>query len=114
MHKEIKLDVSQIIQARAIFSEQGNYGVTLKLIDRDNSDKVIAEQTFNLSVLETAVTPTTPTPTEAPTNPPATPNNNKTDETSKEVPKTGDNLYISVAISLIALAGVYISLSKKK
>ena len=35
-------DVSQTLNVRALFSEVGDYSITLKLIDRDNSDTVIA------------------------------------------------------------------------
>ena len=58
-------DASQVLQTRAIFSEEGGYTITLKLIDRDNSDSVIAEKEFNFSVLK-ELTPT-PTPTITPT-----------------------------------------------
>lgn len=34
-------DVAQVLQVRGIFSEVGDYAITLKLIDRDNSDQVI-------------------------------------------------------------------------
>lgn len=113
-------DVSQVLQTTAIFSEQGDYTITLKLIDRDNSDSVITEKTFAFAVLETATQTPVPTPTEpvatntpeaTPTNPQATPNNNGT---SNGLPRTGDNLYISIAISLIALTGLYVSLNKKE
>lgn len=109
-------DVYQGLQTRAIFSENGDYTITLKLIDRDNSDSIIAEKAFTFTVLENATpTPTDPIPTNTPQSTPespkATPNNN---EAPKGLPKTGDNLYISVIISVIALTGVYVSLKKKE
>lgn len=109
-------DVSQVLQTRAIFSEQGDYTITLKLIDRDNSDSVIAEKAFAFTALETATeapvpTPTEPVATNTPEAPQATPNNNGA---SNGLPRTGDNLYISIVISLMALAGLYVALNKKE
>ena len=40
-------DVLQQLKTRGIFSENGNYTITLKLIDRDNSDQVIAQKNFS-------------------------------------------------------------------
>ena len=65
-------DVSQVLNVNATFSEAGEYSITLKLIDRDNSDNVIAEETFAFTVLETATTPTPPTPPRARSPRPAT------------------------------------------
>ena len=50
-------DVSQVLQVRGIFSEVGDYTITLKLIDRDNSDSVIAQETFNFTAQEETTTP---------------------------------------------------------
>lgn len=105
-------DVLQELQTRAIFSQEGNYTITLKLIDRDNSDSVIAEKTFNFNVLETA------TP-QAPSTPETTPDNQevepvKPDEMPKKLPKTGSNLYIPILIVLIALVSGYAYFNKKK
>lgn len=105
-------DVLQELQTRAIFSQEGDYTITLKLIDRDNSDRVIAEQTFNFSVLETA------TP-QQPTTPETTPDNQeveavKPDEMPKKLPKTGTNLYIPIIVVLIALLSGYAYFNKNK
>ena len=108
-------DVSQVLQTRAIFSQEGDYGITLKLIDRDNSDQVIAEQTFQFSVLETA-TPITPPATPEITTPEeqteveeVTP-----EEMPKVLPKTGSNLYIPIIVVVIALLSSYVYFNKKK
>ena len=45
-------DVSQVLNVRGVFSEVGDYKITLKLIDRGNSDTVIAEKTFDFKVEE--------------------------------------------------------------
>ena len=107
-------DVSQVLQTRAIFSKEGDYSITLKLIDRDNSDQVIAENTFQLTALETA------TPIE-PTNPePVMPDNNEEVETvnpnemPSKLPKTGTNIYIPIIVVLIALVSSYVYYNKKQ
>ena len=120
-------DVSQVLQTKAIFSEEGNYKITLKLIDRDNSDTVIAEKEFDFSVLAEQTQTPNPTPTpnpnpiEKPTDTPTeeTPNNNqgaedKINETPKILPKTGTNLYVPIAVILIALISAYIFFNIKK
>lgn len=106
-------DVSQVLQTRAIFSQAGDYTITLKLIDRDNSDSVIAEKTFNYSVLETA------TPPEQQPVAPETPEQAeeieevKPDQMPKKLPKTGANLYIPIIIALITLVAGYVYFNKK-
>lgn len=106
-------DVSQVLQTRAIFSQAGDYTITLKLIDRDNSDSVIAEKTFNYSVLETA------TPPEQQPVAPETPEQAeeieevKPDQMPKKLPKTGANLYIPIIIALITLIAGYAYFNKK-
>ncbi len=104
-------DVAQVLQTRAIFSQEGDYTITLKLIDRDNSDSVITEKTFNFSVLETA-TPEQPANPETSTEEAeeeVTP-----DQMPKKLPKTGANLYIPILIVLIALVAGYAYFNKKK
>ncbi len=103
-------DVSQVLNVKGIFSELGDYTITLKLIDRDNSDTVIAQNTFNFKAVET---PTTPEP--APVEPqPEAPAVTEETETPKVLPKTGNNIYIPIIIVLIALVSSYIYFSKRK
>ena len=45
-------NVRQELQLTGEFTEVGNYGIHIKLIDRDDSDTVIVEKTFNLAVAE--------------------------------------------------------------
>lgn len=111
-------DVSQILQTRAIFSQEGNYKITLKLIDRDNSDIVIAEKSFNFSVLENEVVVNPSNPDQTIDNQETvqtTPNDQKeiADETPKKLPKTGNNIYIPIIIVLIALVSSYAYFNKK-
>lgn len=100
-------DVASVLQTRAIFSQAGDYTITLKLIDRDNSDQLIAQTITNFTVLETA------TPIQ-----PNTPENEEVEkvtpeETPKKLPKTGANLYIPIIVVLIALLSSYLYFNKK-
>ncbi len=106
-------DVSQVLQTKAIFSQAGDYTITLKLIDRDNSDQVIAEQAFPFTVLEeaTPVTPENPEPT-TPEEPEVEEVN--PEETPKKLPKTGSNVYVPVIVVLMALVSSYVYFNKKK
>ena len=109
-------DVSQVLQTRAIFSEVGDYTITLKLIDRDNSDQVIAEQAFAFNVVETptATNPdntetTTPEKVETPEPEPVKP-----EVTPNKLPKTGNNIYIPIIVVLMALVSCYLYYNKRK
>ncbi len=105
-------DVLQTLQTRAIFSQPGDYSITLKLIDRDHSDQVIAEQAFQFTVLEmsTPVIPNTPETTE----PTEEVEEVKPEETPKKLPKTGNNLYVPIVVLLMALVSSYVYFNKKK
>lgn len=108
-------DVAQVLQTKAIFSEEGNYTITLKLIDRDNSDSVIAEKAFNFTISNVQV-PTNPT---NPDTPPSNPDDQeqiveKAEETPKKLPKTGNNLYLPITAVLIALVSAYAYFNKQK
>lgn len=103
-------DVSQILQVRGIFSEVGDYAITLKLIDRDNSDQVIAQETFNFNAKETAqIEPTNPEPSQV-----QKPTQVSKEETPTKLPKTGSNIYMPIIIVLIALIGGYAYFTKRK
>lgn len=97
-------DVSQVLQVKGLFTGVGDYTITLKLIDRDNSDMVISKKQFSFkAVEETTITP--PKEEEAlPTEPedkiePETQNQEK----PQTLPKTGSNLFIPLSILLICL-----------
>lgn len=79
-------DFSQILNVRGNFSEIGDYTITLKIIDRDDSDKAIAEETFNFTVLEPAVVP--PVDENNPSTNPNTPGTVTPEEPSPEKPTT--------------------------
>ena len=121
-------DVSQTLNVRGIFSETGDYQITLKLIDRDNSDTVIAEKTFNFTVVEKATTPpttggtnngTTESTPEEEITPPVEVEENVTENTTintmpTKLPKTGTNIYLPISTILAILAGTIIYYNKKK
>lgn len=111
-------NVSQVLQTRGIFSKAGNYSITLKLIDRDNSDAIIAEKTFQIAVAETA------TPVEPPVTEPEKPEESKPEQTTPEttkpeqkpttLPKTGVNIYVPIVLVIVSLLSCYIYYNKKK
>ena len=45
-------DYSQVLNVTGLFTEAGDYKITLKLINREDSDSVIAENSFNIKVSE--------------------------------------------------------------
>ncbi len=105
-------DVSQVLNVTGVFSEVGNYTITLKLIDRDNSDNIIAEKTFNFTAVEeqTQTPPTTPETT----TPETKPEENVTTQKPTTLPKTGNNIYIPIILVLISLVSGYIYYNKRK
>ena len=120
-------DVLQTLNVRGVFNDVGNYKITLKLIDRENSDTIIAQKTFDFTVVEeTQETPPTTGGTENEeteekpeeiTNPEET-EENKTENTQNvmpsKLPKTGVNIYLPICIVLIILISIIIFYNKKK
>ena len=105
-------DVLQQLKTRGIFSENGNYTITLKLIDRDNSDQVIAQKNFSFTVGKTQE-PNNPEEEQKPEN--TIPENTVTSENMPtELPKTGANIYIPISILLILLISCFVYYNKKK
>lgn len=117
-------DVSQILNVRGVFSKAGNYKITLKLIDRENSDTVIAEKTFDFTVEEKSeVVPPQTGETESGTTgskpeeitPPVEVEENVTEnKVPTQLPKTGINIYIPICLVLSILLGMVIYYNKKK
>lgn len=108
------------MQTRAVFSDAGDYKITLKLIDRDNSDAVIAEKTFDFTAVETTsqVVPPANIPENNGAQVPGNTNGTNKEEVKQEkpskLPKTGGNIYIPVILALIVLGGGYAFYNKKK
>lgn len=110
-------DMIKRLQTKGIFTTKGEYAITLKLIDRENSDAVIASETFRINVKEKEeqVTPETPvTPDNKPTTPttPETGTSNKP-QTPTTLPKTGNTIYLSIIPIVASLVGAYVILKRK-
>ena len=107
-------DVSQVLNVRALFTEVGEYSITLKLIDRDNSDTVIAQESFEYKVSEKEITPPEEEKPEQ-TTPETKPSETvKKEETPSKLPKTGYNEYVIMSIALFSVIGLGVYINKKK
>ena len=121
--------VNQVLKFSGLFTEVGEYKITLKLIDRDSSDTSIVEKTFEINVEEKEIiedndeenngnnTENTEGTTE---NKPNNSTNSTIDNSQKEenlpqeLPKTGIN-YTGIIIALIVLAIlIYFTQIRKK
>lgn len=105
---------SQVLNLKALFSSEGNYTITLKLIDRDNSDSIISEKQYKFNVQNQVITnqngntlvgaikntSTTNTQTQLPSS----------------LPKTGLNIYVPIVIAIIFILGIaiYYNIENKK
>lgn len=134
-------DIAQVLNVIGRFSEIGDYKITLKLIDRDNSDSVFAEKTFDFTALEAVVTPpaeenppaTNPITPEQPVNPqepvvpevPSTSEKNEqiskpsnttenTVKTPTRLPKTGINIYVPIVLVIVSLVSACVYYNKRK
>lgn len=114
--------VEQVLKFTGLFTEAGDYQITLKLIDRDSSDTSIVEKTFDIKVVEeftvedennnTNTGNNTENTTDNITN--STEEQEKIEELPKELPKTGIN-YTGIVIALIVLAIlIYFTKYRKK
>ena len=118
-------DVLQTLNVRGVFSDIGDYKITLKLIDRENSDTIIAQKTFDFTVVEeTQEVPPSTDGTEnddveeKPEEIIEPEEENKTENTQNvmpsKLPKTGTNIYLPICIVLITLISIIIFYNKKK
>lgn len=104
-------DVSQVLNIKGTFTQVGDYTITLKLIDRDNSDKAIAQKDFKLTVVSEETTePPTNTDKETPTTPEVTDKEN----VPSRLPKTGLNIYIQIATILSFALMVVLVIKNRK
>lgn len=128
------VNVRKELEVRGLFSIAGDYSITLSLIDRDNSDAKIVSKTFTIAVLEEAK-PTEPEnpeevkpeekpePVEPEENPEANGETNNKEQNKvitenknnpKNLPKTGNTIYV-VILSIVAVLVVsYICIRKRK
>lgn len=117
---ELGGEVNQVLNFTGLFTESGNYTITLKLIDIENSNETISENSFNITVLDNEISDTTD---EENNNNNIINDNNITESTEntlnetvpEELPKTGIN-YIAIASLLIvaSILGYIIIFNKKK
>lgn len=115
--------VEQVLKFTGLFTEAGDYQITLKLIDRDSSDASIVEKTFDIKVVEESTVEDESNNTNTGNNTENTTDNitnsteeqEKIEELPKELPKTGIN-YTGIVIALIVLAVLiyFIKYRKKK
>lgn len=109
-------NVNKILNLRAIFDKVGEYKLTFKLIDRDSSDAVIAENTFTVTVTDTETTPPEEETPENDTEGIIEENITNTTEENlpNQLPKTGINLYIPIVVILIAIMSTSLYITMKK
>lgn len=115
-------DVKQELKLTGEFSEVGNYAIHIKLIDRDDSDNVIVEKTFNLEAKEKQEiddgTNTPGTDEEGKGEETTTPDNTQKPEEKEELPstlpKTGNTQYAFIIIAITILATTYYFLVNKE
>ena len=112
-------NVNKVLNLRGIFDKAGEYRLTFKLIDRDSSDAVIAENTFTVTVADTQNTP--PEEETADNEIEGIIEGENTTNTTEEnlptqLPKTGINLYIPIVVIVIAIisTSLYFSMKKNK
>ena len=114
--------VNQVLKFTGLFTEAGDYQITLKLIDRDSSDASIVEKTFDIKVVEESTVEDENDNTNTGNNTENTTDNTtnnteeqeKVEELPKELPKTGIN-YTGIVIALIVLAIlIYFTKYRKK
>lgn len=114
--------VEQVLKFTGLFTEAGDYQITLKLIDRDSSDTSIVEKTFDIKVVEESTVEDENNNTNTGNNTENTTDNitnsteeqEKIEELPKELPKTGIN-YTGIVIALIVLAIlIYFTKYRKK
>lgn len=113
-------DFSQVLNLKALFSSEGEYVVTLRLIDRDDSDNIIAEKQYKFNVLAQATDKnenlvagpiTENKPVSSVNNTQVT---NTQTELPKKLPKTGYNIYMPVGILLCCIFAIALYYNKKQ
>lgn len=113
--------VNQVLKFTGLFTEAGEYQITLKLIDRDSSDASIVEKSFNINVAENETVEDNENNNENNNNnnnngtTENNPNNSQQEENlPQELPKTGIN-YTGIIVAIIVLAIlIYFTQFKKK
>ena len=108
-------NVNKVLNLRGIFDKVGEYTLTFKLIDRDSSDAVIAENSFKISVTDTQTIPPQEETEEPGDNTQGITGESGTEENlPTQLPKTGMNIYIPIAIIMIAIVSTSLYFIMKK
>lgn len=94
------------LQLRGAFSKVGEYTIHFKLIDKDNSDSVIVEKSFDLVVGTQDITPDDK-------NENTTIPGNQEENLPESLPKTGGMQYFFIILSVITLVISYYIITKK-
>lgn len=110
-------DFSQHLNVKGIFSKTGEYTIKLKLIDRSNSDNIIAENKFNLNVAELEINSNTNSTINSVGAINNISNNTKNITNTPipaTLPKTGVNIYVPLGMVILSLIGGFIYYNKTK
>lgn len=115
-------NVYQTLNLTALFSDAGEYTITLKLIDRDNSDTVIAKTEKTFTVIEEQTETEQPEeglPTEEEDNETIVEEETSEEQTTEEqtptqLPKTGNNKYIIASTILAGIVSFSLYYNRKK
>ncbi len=107
-------DFIQTLHLTGLFTNAGNYTITLKLIDRDDSDKAIVEKVVTVAVNDKQ-TEITPPQEETGNKEPQEPETEQPKPTTKPntLPKTGENIYLEMFALVTILTGAAIVYNKK-
>ena len=122
-------DVEQILDVQGVFSEEGEYGIKISLLDKDSADAEIATKdfTFNVEKASSGGTDTTP-PEDDETGDnnqngnndnisgnekPSKPNSDK-EEMPENLPQTGMTKYVYIITAIALLGAGYITLKNEK
>lgn len=101
-------DVKKELAVRGLFSEAGNYKITLKLINRDASDATIASKTVDITVKEKQTTVTPPAQEET-----QKPSQGTENQKPTKLPQTGNMIYVYTVPIISVLIVAFILLRRK-
>lgn len=123
-------DVEQVLEVQALFSEVGEYGIKISLLDKDSSDAVIVEKDFTFNVEENSVNDEdnennntneiipggneTTGETENTENITNTENVENIEEMPENLPKTGMTKYIYIITAVAILGAAYFTIKNEK
>jgi len=102
-------NVVKELNVRGVFTEVGKYTIKFDLIDRDDSDKVIATKTVDVTVKEKETT-NTPSTNKPSTNKPET---ETKPEVPSKMPQTGNTVYVYMVPAILGLLASYAVLKKR-